>query len=430
MKFALLFILIAPALAKAKCVDNKLYQKLSSLNCSPKKIHLTFDDGPRGATTPVIMDELNKRKIKASFFVSTTNLENSQENRKIVKDLMNSGHYIASHGHDHHCYDHRYGADKKAIETPFTQKERENQIAKSDKLLNLATDGKFSKQKQGKFFRFPYGRGAMPSPYEIELMIQKGMKIEGSTYAERLSYYRTHSPAISTISEFEYSHMGWNFDSQDSSLGAEISDEKTIEKYLTENLTRMCQSREKVLITLFHDIKKLNSKSIGTLIDTAQCMGLDFVDIDEALTLRDQLVKSGVIVNKYELNNKSIKELLDQVVTVNDKISQRCEPKSSGEKKSCHSEYTSKEIPHCHGADSICVDGKFYAKGSLVPHTECGHDLIENNSKLSINQTKCSTPSEAKVIIPESIKCYCQENDKQELRWNCYDITEVPARKL
>jgi peptidoglycan/xylan/chitin deacetylase (PgdA/CDA1 family) len=430
MKMALLILSLLPTMVLANCADNELYQKLKNLNCPSKSIHLTFDDGPRAATTPLILEELKKRKIKATFFVSTTNLEKSVENRKIVNDLMNAGQFIASHGHDHHNYDCRYGADKKPLSTPFTQKEREAQIKKSDELLNLATNGKFSKQKQGKFFRFPYGRGAMPSPYEIEVMIQQGMTIKGNTYAEKLSYYRSHSPAMSTLSESDYNHMGWNFDSQDSSLGAEISDPATVEKYLTENLTRMCASSEKILIALFHDIKKLNVKAIGPFIDTAQCFGMKFIDIDETLTKRKELVKSGVIINKYELNKEDVGELLGQLSKVNEKPILSCEPAATKEKKGCYSEYTGKEIPHCQGADSICVDGKFYAKGSLVPHTECGHALEASATKIEINQQKCSTPSEAKVIVPNSIKCYCQENDKKELRWNCYDISEVPARKI
>lgn len=430
MKLATLLLLVLPISALANCADNQLYQELKQLKCPTKSIHLTFDDGPRAATTTSILAELKKRNVKGTFFVSTTNLEKSQENRKIVSDLMNEGHFLASHGHDHHNYDCRYGADKKPLSTPFTQEEREEQIKKSDGLLDLATNGRFSKQKQGKFFRFPYGRGAMPSPYEIEVMIQKGMDIQGETYSEKLRYYRLHSPAMSTLSEYNYAHMGWNFDSQDSSIGAETSDPETIKKYLTENIKRMCSSNEEVLIALFHDIKKINTKAIGPFIDTAQCFGMKFIDIDETLTKRKKLVDAGIVINKYEVSNNRVGELLNQFSQVNQQPSLSCQPTNENEKKGCLSEYTGKVIPHCQGADSICVDGKFYAKGSLVPHTECGHSLETTKLNIDINQQKCITPSEAKIIVPNSIKCYCQENDKKELRWNCYDITEVPARKL
>lgn len=428
MKFLLLLTAFMPGLVLANCANNDLYQKLKTLKCSPKEIHLTFDDGPRAATTPIILEEIRKRNIKATFFVSTSTL-GSPENKKIVWDLINKGQYIASHGHDHKCYDHRYSnATKKSIETPFTEAQREEQIQKSDKLLDQVTEGKFSKQKQGKFFRFPYGRGAMPSELEIEVMRQKGMDIKGTSYRERLDYYRTHSPAMSSISEYGYNHMGWNFDSQDSSLGADISDSLTVEKYLEENLTKMCQSNEKILIALYHDIKKLNAKAIGPLIDTAQCLGMSFVSMEEALKKRQTLMNNGVVINKYELSNERVGELLTSLGEVNTKPQLTCEkPKTDG-KKGCFSVYAGKEIPHCQGNDSICVDGKFFAKGTLIPHEECGFAL--DKIQVEINQKRCSTPSESRVIVPDRIKCYCQEDDKEELRWNCYDISEVPARKI
>lgn len=429
MNFMLIFLLTVPLFARTKCEDNELYKKLAHLNCSPKEIHLTFDDGPRSATTPVILEELNKRKIQVTFFVSTTNLEKSEPNRKLVNTVMEKGHFIASHGHEHRNYDHRYGADQRSLSTPFTEAERQEQIEKSDKLLNLATNGKFSKQKQGKFFRFPYGRGAMPSPYEIEVMIQQGMTIEGSDYREKLAYYRLHSPAMNAISQHDYSHMGWNFDSQDSSLGSEISDDATVEKYLTENLTRMCSNRETMLVALFHDIKKLNAKAIGPLIDTAQCMGMKFIGIDETLQNKNQLVSTGVIINKYDLSKDIIAESIADLLKVNRAPANICPPEpDTSEKRGCYSDYLQKEIAHCEGVNSVCIDGKFYARGSSMAHTECGLPL--EKPKLDIKGQKCSVPGEAKMIVENNIKCYCQESESKELRWNCYDISEVPARKL
>ncbi|GEM_PF-2078115 len=429
MRFWPILLIALPTIVFADCANNPLYQKLKTMTCNPKQIHLTFDDGPRAVTTPAILEELTKRKIKGTFFVSTTNLVNSPANQALVNTLMQSGQYIASHGHEHNCYDHRYDGNHNMLSKPFTEKEREEQVKKSDDLLNKATNGKFSKQKYGKFFRFPYGRGAMPSPYEIELMKQKGMTIKGADYKEQLAYYRQHSPAMSSISEYGYSHMGWNFDSEDSSYGAEISDDATVEKYLTTTLTSMCKSRDPLLVALFHDIKKLNAKSIGPLIDTAQCLGMSFVSIDETLAKRQTLVDSGVIINKYELTTEKYKELLSTLDEVNQKPKLTCDPKPTGNKKGCYSEYAKKEIPHCQGEDSICVDGNFYARGSLITHTECGIEL--KRDKIEINQAECKTPSESKVVVPDVIKCYCQETGNDlKLRWNCYDISQVPAVKI
>ena len=62
-----------------------------------KRAFLTFDDGPSSNTTQ-ILDILNERGIKATFFVLGSNVE---KNPEIVKRMYDEGHFIASHGYSH-----------------------------------------------------------------------------------------------------------------------------------------------------------------------------------------------------------------------------------------------------------------------------------------------------------------------------------------
>ncbi len=66
----------------------------------PKKMYLTFDDGPDGENTIQILDELKSRNIKATFFVVGENVEKYPE---IVKRIVEEGHTIGIH-----CYNHSY----------------------------------------------------------------------------------------------------------------------------------------------------------------------------------------------------------------------------------------------------------------------------------------------------------------------------------
>lgn len=63
-----------------------------------KKIALTFDDGPDSEWTPVLLDGLREREIKASFFLIGCYAE---ENPEIVKRMDEEGHLIGNHTYHH-----------------------------------------------------------------------------------------------------------------------------------------------------------------------------------------------------------------------------------------------------------------------------------------------------------------------------------------
>ena len=64
------------------------------------KIALTFDDGPNIKYTPMLLDGLKERGIKATFFLIGANTE-QEESKKIVKRMYEEGHLIGNHTYSH-----------------------------------------------------------------------------------------------------------------------------------------------------------------------------------------------------------------------------------------------------------------------------------------------------------------------------------------
>lgn len=60
-------------------------------------IYLTFDDGPSSDITPQILDILEQKKIKATFFV----VNYSNQNEELIKREANTGQTIGLHGYTH-----------------------------------------------------------------------------------------------------------------------------------------------------------------------------------------------------------------------------------------------------------------------------------------------------------------------------------------
>ncbi len=63
-----------------------------------KKIALTFDDGPHPVYTPMLLEGLEKRDVKVTFFVMGTAVETYPE---ITKQMSEQGHLIGNHTYHH-----------------------------------------------------------------------------------------------------------------------------------------------------------------------------------------------------------------------------------------------------------------------------------------------------------------------------------------
>lgn len=65
---------------------------------SGKKTVLTFDDGPSEEYTPIILDILHDRGVKAVFFLTGRQAEKHPE---IVRRILDDGHEIGNHTYSH-----------------------------------------------------------------------------------------------------------------------------------------------------------------------------------------------------------------------------------------------------------------------------------------------------------------------------------------
>ncbi len=66
-------------------------------------IYLTFDDGPHKENTPMILDILDKKGVKATFFMTGVEMEKHID---IVKDIAARGHQLGYHSYTHMSMKH------------------------------------------------------------------------------------------------------------------------------------------------------------------------------------------------------------------------------------------------------------------------------------------------------------------------------------
>lgn len=106
----------------------------------PAKVwSLTFDDGPGRKTTQTILANLQKRKMKASFFQLTSK---AKENKSVATELRRAGMEIALHSYTH----------KQLTKVSAAELNREITTALKD--LQAVHEG-----QKIHFFRLPYGAG-------------------------------------------------------------------------------------------------------------------------------------------------------------------------------------------------------------------------------------------------------------------------------
>ena len=82
----------------------------------PPRIALTFDDGPNARYTPMLLDGLKKRNIRASFFLIGENIEGNED---ILLQMRKDGHLIGNHTWDHVQLD-KIPAEKARLEIEKT----------------------------------------------------------------------------------------------------------------------------------------------------------------------------------------------------------------------------------------------------------------------------------------------------------------------
>jgi peptidoglycan/xylan/chitin deacetylase (PgdA/CDA1 family) len=71
---------------------------LGKIESDRKVVALTFDDGPNPNATPLILDTLAEKGVRATFFVLGSHAERWPE---LVRRICNEGHQIGNHGYFH-----------------------------------------------------------------------------------------------------------------------------------------------------------------------------------------------------------------------------------------------------------------------------------------------------------------------------------------
>ena len=99
-----------------------------------KKVVLTFDDGPSPIWTPLILDELKKAGVKATFFMIGHHVKMYPE---IARRVAHEGHTIANHGYAH------------SVILYYTKAEIEEEIKYTEHVIREITG------KTTRFFRPP-----------------------------------------------------------------------------------------------------------------------------------------------------------------------------------------------------------------------------------------------------------------------------------
>lgn len=193
-----------------------------------KKIaFLTFDDGP-SSNTEVILDILNQKGVKATFFVLGVSVI---DNPDLVLKIAQQGHGIGNHSYSHHLF---YGGN-------FTPDAFLSDILRNDKELKNILGEEF----KGNLFRFPGG-----NYYEI--------------FPEKIPYH------VKMI-EAGFKDIDWNVDSMDASF---ISPNK---EFILSKIKNQCENK-KISVILMHDVsfKPGTVAALPDIIDYLKSIGFEF----------------------------------------------------------------------------------------------------------------------------------------------------------
>ncbi|ORX52143.1 glycoside hydrolase/deacetylase, partial [Piromyces finnis] len=203
-------------------------------------IALTFDDGPYKYTSELI-DLLNTKNIKATFFINVENywidLPYNTEKQAVIKKAYESGHQIASHTWAHSI--------------PSDVNQFDEMMKKTDNWIKSVIGHKPS------YFRAPRGE--------------------------------CNSDCINYLQEKDYKLIQWDVDTNDwdTSNGVDYRVGKAKE-FLSENFN---YKRSNYLI-LMHDVYKHTLEKIVTWIADNKPLGYEFVTVAECLGDKSSMYRS------------------------------------------------------------------------------------------------------------------------------------------
>ena len=200
-----------------------------------KRVFLTFDDGP-SSNTNQILDILNERGIKATFFVLGSNVE---KNPEMVKRMYDEGHFIANHGYSH-VYETIYQSPQAVLD-------------EYNKCNQVVRDAIGEQEYNSHLFRFPGG-------------------LAGGKYAD------IKNQANDLLLQNNIVHVDWNALNGDSETTS-----PTIE-YEMQRIQETVGDKQSVVI-LMHDAqaKKVTVEALPSIIDYLKGQGYEFKNFYEII---------------------------------------------------------------------------------------------------------------------------------------------------
>jgi peptidoglycan/xylan/chitin deacetylase (PgdA/CDA1 family) len=203
-----------------------------------KRVALTFDDGPKLDTTPVVLDLLKARGIQATFLINGGKVT-SDAHRALLARMVAEGHLLGNHTHTH--------VDATAVSDATLRAE----IEKTDAVLRAAG-------VTPRFFRFPYGA--------------------------------SNCATAQTVRSYGYSVLGWHIDTADwcFASGKGTCPKSTFQYVPDEyrdDMVGLTVAQVKVTnggVVLFHDIHANTVNQLGAILDALTDEGFSFTNVDDA----------------------------------------------------------------------------------------------------------------------------------------------------
>ena len=200
-----------------------------------KRAFLTFDDGP-SSNTNQILDILNERGIKATFFVLGSNVE---KNPEVVKRMYDEGHFIANHGYSH-VYETIYQSPQAVLD-------------EYNKCNQVVRDAIGEQEYNSHLFRFPGG-------------------LVGGKYAD------IKNQANDLLLQNNIVHVDWN------ALNGDSETTNPNIEYEMQRIQETVGDKQSVVI-LMHDAqaKKVTVEALPGIIDYLKGQGYEFKNFYEII---------------------------------------------------------------------------------------------------------------------------------------------------
>ena len=216
-------------------------------------IGLTFDDGPDDTNTPIVLDVLKAKGVKATFFINTDNfgtVDTSPTLKAIVQRIVNEGHQLGNHTvHHPHLPDLTTAQIEAEITGVQTTVNRSDVLGPSYPKLTL--------------FRAPFGE-----PFQGEGPGQPG--------------YDKVAPIVGKYAV----HIGWAMDTLDyncTSGTATQNRDCVINSF--KNLVKTPGTGDYGVV-LMHSVQPQTAAAIGSIIDYAKSNNFVFKQVEDFVQAR------------------------------------------------------------------------------------------------------------------------------------------------